>query len=112
LWTTTPRSAAPSDLTKPVSDETLFAAIQTALANADSLRELRQRFDSLTAREKDVFTHIIAGKLNKQIAADLGTGLQNIKIHRMRVIKKLGAPSVAGLVRIADRHGVPSAPGN
>jgi len=106
------QAGAVNFLTKPVSDETLFAAIRSVLADADALRELRQRFESLTAREQEVFTHVIAGKLNKQIAAALGTGEQNIKIHRMRVIKKLGEPSVAGLVRIADRLGVQSAPRN
>ncbi len=106
------QAGAVNFLTKPVSDEILFAAIQSALADAGPLRELRQRFDSLTTREKEVFTHIITGKLNKQIAVDLGTGEQNIKIHRMRVIKKLGEPSVAGLVRIADRLGVPAASGD
>ena len=104
------QAGAVNFLTKPVSDETLFAAIQSALANADSLRELRQRFESLTAREKEVFTHVIAGKLNKQIATDLGAGEQTIKVHRMRLIKKLREPSVAGLVRLADRLGVPAAP--
>ena len=97
------QAGAVNFLTKPVSDESLFPAIQSALTDADTFRKLRQRFNSLTAREKEVFTHIIAGKLNKQIAAALGTGEQNVKIHRMRVIKKLDEPSVAGLVRIADR---------
>ncbi len=100
------QAGAANFLTKPVSDDTLFSAIRAALADADALRDLRQRYENLTPREKQVFTYIIAGKLNKQIAAELGTGEQTIKVHRMRVTKKLGQPSVAGLVWLADRIGV------
>ena len=100
------QAGAVNFLTKPVSDDTLFPAIQAALADALALRELRQRYENLTPREKEVFTHIITGKLNKQIAAELGTGEQTIKVHRMRVTRKLGEPSVAGLVRLANRIGV------
>ncbi|HET7238258.1 MAG TPA: LuxR C-terminal-related transcriptional regulator, partial [Terrimicrobiaceae bacterium] len=56
-----------------------------------------------TARELEVLRHVITGKLNKQIAADLGTSEQTIKVHRMRITGKLGVPSVAELVRIAAR---------
>jgi FixJ family two-component response regulator len=100
------QAGAVNFLTKPVSDDTLFPAIRATLADARELRELRQRYENLTPREKEVFTHIIAGKLNKQIAADLGTGEQTIKVHRMRVTRKLGKPSVAELVWLANRIGV------
>ena len=56
--------------------------------------------------ELDVMREVITGKLNKQIAADLGTGEQNIKIHRMRMMEKMGVASVAELVRVAERLGV------
>ena len=61
-------------------------------------------------RERDVMQHVIAGKLNKQIAADLGTGEQNIKIHRGRMMQKLAVQSVAELVRVAGQLGVAPAP--
>ncbi|PYM03477.1 MAG: DNA-binding response regulator, partial [Verrucomicrobia bacterium] len=57
-------------------------------------------------REREVMKHVIAGKLNKQIAFDLGTGEQNIKIHRGRVMHKMGIESVADLVRIAEKLGI------
>ena len=59
--------------------------------------------DSLTPREREVMAHVVAGQLNKQIAGDLGTGEQNIKIHRGRVMEKMGVTSVADLVRAAER---------
>ncbi|MGB5834029.1 MAG: LuxR C-terminal-related transcriptional regulator, partial [Thiohalocapsa sp.] len=68
---------------------------------------LRERLACLTPRDREVLGHVIAGKMNKQIAADLGTGEQNIKIHRGRLMRKLGLRSVADLVRLAQRLGVP-----
>jgi FixJ family two-component response regulator len=70
---------------------------------------LRERLAQLTPREREVMQHVITGKLNKQIAADLGTGEQNIKIHRGRMMEKLGVESVAELVRVAERLGVTQA---
>jgi FixJ family two-component response regulator len=100
-------------LTKPVNDTDLLNAIQSALRKAEAQRVLaaevaglRERLELLTPRERDVLQHVISGKLNKQIAADLGTGVQNIKIHRGRVMEKMRASSVADLVRMAERLGV------
>jgi FixJ family two-component response regulator len=67
------------------------------------------RLGRLTPREREVLTHIVAGQLNKQIAADLGTVEKTIKVHRARVMEKMGVKSLAELVRMAERAGV-SAP--
>jgi len=95
------KAGAVNFLTKPVMDEDLLAAIRAALEIAANTKSARERFATLTPREQEVFTHVIAGKLNKQIAADLGTSEQTIKVHRMRITKKLEECSVAGLVRMA-----------
>lgn len=100
-------------LTKPVNDADLLRAVREALAVARLRHEESQRraqcaarYERLTPREREVMKHVLAGKLNKQIAAELGTGEQNIKIHRGRVMEKLGVQSVADLVRTAERIGV------
>lgn len=107
------KSGAVDFLTKPVEDEELLAAVRSAmkLAEARAVEQvanagLRARLARLTPRELDVMRQVITGKLNKQIAADLGTGEQNIKIHRMRMMEKMGLESVAELVRVAERLGV------
>lgn len=64
------------------------------------------RLATLTPREREVMEHVVAGKLNKQIAADLGTGEQNIKLHRGHVMHKLAVESIADLVRVAEKLGV------
>jgi FixJ family two-component response regulator len=100
-------------LTKPIDGSTLREAVERALV-ADTLarserrilREMRARVDELTPREREVMRHVSAGKLNKRIAVDLGTTERTIKAHRGRVMEKLGASSVATLVRIADRLGL------
>lgn len=104
------KGGAVNFLTKPVEDEALLAAVRAAVDIAarqrDSDRQLadaRKRFSTLTPREREVLTHIITGRLNKQIAADLGASEQTIKVHRMRVLSKMGVPSVADLVRLAQR---------
>jgi FixJ family two-component response regulator len=97
-------------LTKPVSDVDLLAAIARA-AEADSesrqasseLESINARFAMLTQREHEVMTHVIAGRLNKQIAGDLGTVEKTIKVHRGRVMEKLRVRSVAELVRLAEK---------
>jgi FixJ family two-component response regulator len=100
-------------LTKPVDDQELLAAIERAVeADAearrshDELKLIDSRFETLTRRELEVLKHVIAGKLNKQIAYELGTVLNTIKVHRGRVMSKLGVKSVADLVRIAQQAGV------
>ncbi len=107
------QSGAVNFLTKPVNDSDLLAAIAQALAitmrqrtEEKALASDRRRLATLTPREVEVLQHVIAGKLNKQIAADLGTAEQTIKVHRMRITEKLGCPSVAELVRLAERLGV------
>jgi FixJ family two-component response regulator len=104
-------------LTKPVNDTELLRAVRAALQRAEEQRvfvtetaALRERLARLTPREQEVLEHVISGKLNKQIAADLGTGEQNIKIHRGRMMEKMGVQSVAELVRLAERLGVRAAP--
>jgi len=104
-------------LTKPVGDVELLEAVRLALkTSAERQNEIAEaaslagRYALLTPREQEVMSHVIAGKLNKQIAADLGTGEQNIKIHRSRVLGKMAVESVADLVRAAQRLGVKPQP--
>ena len=104
-------------LTKPVKDADLLRAVRGALQKAAEQRDLvseiallRQRHASLTPRESEVMVHVVAGQLNKQIAADLGIGEHTIKIHRARVMQKMGVESLADLVRAAERLGLGKAP--
>jgi len=107
------KAGAVDFLTKPVDEVPLMGAIAKAL-DADGfnrqlhaeLAEIRGRLGALTAREREVMTHVIAGRLNKQIAGDLGTVEKTIKVHRARVMEKMGARSVAELVRIAQSAGI------
>ncbi len=108
------KAGAEDFLTKPVDGADLLRAIRAALqrgadrrAKSDDLADLRERLALLTPREREVLGHVIAGKLNKQIAAALGTGEQNVKVHRGRLMRKLGLKSVADLVRAAERLGLP-----
>jgi FixJ family two-component response regulator len=107
------KSGAVDFLTKPVHDEKLLAAVHSAMELAETLAAeraasagFRARLERLTPRELDVMKQVITGKLNKQIAADLGTSEQNIKIHRMRMMEKVGVESVVELVRVAKQLGV------
>jgi FixJ family two-component response regulator len=100
-------------LTKPVNDAELLAAVEDALAKSLALQRARREqtvvadsLAALTARERQVLEHIMAGRLNKQIAADLGTVEKTIKFHRANLMRKMGARSVADLVRLAERAGV------
>jgi FixJ family two-component response regulator len=97
-------------LIKPVDDEVLLAAIERALVKDVQLkRACEQRsatealFGTLTPREREVIGHVIAGRLNKQIAADLGASEKTIKVHRARGLEKLRVRSVADLVRLVER---------
>ena len=113
------KTGAVDFFTKPVNDADLLKAVRAALEIAairllkqTSLASLEARHARLTPREREVMAHVVAGKLNKQIAADLGTGEQNIKIHRGRVMSKMGVESLADLVRAAERlNGATSTPG-
>lgn len=100
-------------LTKPVDDVTLLAAIEAALLQHDALRRGQADRDriaaclgSLTPRERQVLEHLVAGRLNKQIAADLGTVEKTIKYHRANLMRKLGVRTFADLVKLAQRAGV------
>jgi FixJ family two-component response regulator len=102
-------------LTKPFRDQDLLDAIQQALERDGKAREqrqeiqqLRRRFASLTQRESEVMALVVAGLLNKQIAGELGTSETTVKIHRHQVMEKMGANSLAELVRMADRLRIPA----
>ncbi len=103
------KSGAVDFLTKPVEDADLLRAVDAALevSRAEQrrqagLQQLRDMHASLTPREREVMEHVVAGLLNKQIAATLGTGEQNIKVHRARVMQKMRVTSVPELVRAAE----------
>jgi FixJ family two-component response regulator len=103
-------------LTKPFRDQDLLDAIQKALERDRTARRqqmetarLRERFDALTSREREVMRLVVAGLLNKQIAGELGTSEITVKIHRGQVMKKTGAGSLAELVRMTAKLGIPAA---
>src|SRR4051812_11775939 len=107
------KAGAVDFLTKPVDDEDLLARIARALARSVEIRNVsaqriaaRLRLDTLTPREFEVMQRVIAGLLNKQIADELGAAEKTIKIHRGRVMEKMGVTSVADLVRVAQAAGV------
>jgi len=100
-------------LTKPVKDKDLLPAIRTAIERDAvarrehaKLSEIRAVLDTLTPREREVLEHVFAGKLNKQIAADLGITEATVKMHRARVMAKMKVQSVAELVRLRERYGI------
>ncbi len=100
-------------LTKPVEHEDLLSAIEQALEHGRALRqardelvEIQARLATLTAREHEVLSHVVAGRLNKQTAAELGIAEKTIKVHRARVMEKMHARSLADLVRFAERAGI------
>jgi len=100
-------------LIKPVNDKELLAAIRAGIDKDKANREARterletqQRLATLTPREREVLRHILAGRLNKQVAADLGIVEKTIKVHRARVMKKMKVQSLAELVRLAEHAGI------
>ncbi|MEB3323423.1 MAG: response regulator transcription factor [Synechococcaceae cyanobacterium] len=102
------KTGAVDFLTKPVKKEALLAAVETALAQtapqriaSERARKLREHFAALTPREREVFERVTAGKLNKEIAAELGTAERTVKAHRANVMEKFKAESLAELVHIA-----------
>ena len=100
-------------LTRPVNDEDLLAAVRAAIEKDRARRreqaelsEIRARVARLTPREREVLEYVVAGKLNKQIAGELGTVEQTVKIHRAHVMQKMRVQSVAELVRLTQRCGI------
>ena len=97
-------------LTKPVDEDELLVAVGRALRRdartrrlVAEIQEARERFALLTPREREVFTLVVKGTLNKQIAGQLGTTEQTVKVHRGRVMQKMGVASLAQLVHLSER---------
>lgn len=97
-------------LTKPFRDQDLLDAIEVGLERdrircerARQLGLLRERFETLTLREREVFGHVVDGRLNKQIAGDMGISVMTVKIHRGQVMRKMQAASLPDLARMADK---------
>jgi FixJ family two-component response regulator len=104
-------------LTKPVDPGVLLQSVTAALVRNREMRDARAktvaleaRLSRLTVRERSVFEHVIAGKLNKQIAGELGITERTVKMHRAQVMTKMEAGSLAELVHIADLLGLPARP--
>jgi FixJ family two-component response regulator len=100
-------------LTKPFRDQELLDAVQAGIQQDRQRREqaagmagLQDRFKTLTAREREVMAHVVTGRMNKQIAGDLDLSEITVKVHRGNVMHKMGAKSLAELVRMADQLGV------
>ena len=96
-------------LTKPFRDQDLLDAVEAGLARDRARREservlvaLRERFDTLSAREREIMRHVVAGRLNKQIANDIGIAESTVKVHRTHLMRKMEARSLPELSRMAD----------
>jgi FixJ family two-component response regulator len=107
------KAGAVEFFTKPFRDQDLLDAIQLALERDRTrhqqeaeISELRERFGSLTPREREVLPLVVSGLLNKQIAAEIGTTEATVKVHRSQLTRKMGADSLAELVRMAERIGI------
>jgi FixJ family two-component response regulator len=107
------RCGAIDFLTKPVNPNCLLEAVSRAVEQDAKSRQARAevasieaKITTLTPREREVLTHVVAGRLNKQIACDLGTVEKTIKVHRSRMMVKLGQRTVADLVRTAEKAGI------
>src|SRR5260221_929845 len=109
------KAGAVEFLTKPFRDQDLLDAIHVALERDRTRRQqeaeiaiLQQRLESLTPREREVFPLVVSGLLNKQIAGEIGTSETTVKVHRSQLMRKMGADSLAELVRLAQRIGIPN----
>jgi FixJ family two-component response regulator len=101
-------------LTKPFRDQDLLDAVQVALERDRARRQreadiarLRERFESLTPREREVLPWVVSGLLSKQIADAIGTSEASVKVHRSQLMRKMAADSIADLVRMAEKMGIP-----
>jgi len=113
------KAGAVEFLTKPIRELDLLDAVRIALDRDRTRREqerdlqaLRARYDSLSPREREVMTMVAAGLMNKQAAAEIGISEVTVKVHRHNIMQKLGARSLAELVRTADSLGIPRWKGN
>lgn len=100
-------------ISKPIGETELLAAIRAAVALDGAARERRwliaqiqERMELLTRREREVFVRVVEGRLNKQIAGEFGTQERTIKVHRARVMRKMGVRTLADLVHMASRVGI------
>ncbi len=107
------KAGAEDFLTKPVSSEQLFHAIEQAMAHHEVRRDAKQKTDTLrlllatlTPRERQVFERVVQGKINKQISYQLGATERTIKAHRQRVMEKMKVQTLAELVSLAERLGI------
>ena len=107
------KAGAEDFLTKPVSSEQLLHAVEQAMAHHEASRDVKRKFDAfrellatLTPRERQVFERVVQGKINKQIAQQLGATERTIKAHRHRVMEKMQVQSLAELVSVAERLGI------
>ena len=111
------RSGAEDFLTKRARKEELLAAVERAFERdaqerqqRERLQDLRRRFDELSKRELEVLAHVVQGRMNKQIAANLNINERTVKLHRTNITRKLGVQSVAELTRLVDEAGLFKAP--
>ena len=107
------KAGAVDFLPKPFHDQDLLDAVQRAIAadrerrrHESELAAVRNVYETLTPREREVLSYVVSGALNKQIAGSLGTSEKTIKVHRARIMDKMGVESLADLVRLAGRLGV------